>query len=482
MMPLVVNNPGSMLKLRLITIRDNAEQALKTLHKIGVLHVEDSRELKPVDRAAVEDERREVGDLLGFVDRVLGFLPEDEIVSIDEDVEVIYTRPFGEIAGEVKTLYNKTEKLHGRIDKLSQESAHFKELGKYLGPVAEQAELNLKDLRFSGDFVFSRIIVLSNDAYRGVSDELRKYVTENVVVAVGDETVVHAVAETRYREMVETLVAGAGGRILEIPDEDVSLKSFLETAGTRLEKLEQDSQKLLAELQEQIGGDLKRLVLLREALSAENERLLVLEKASEAKYVTLIEGWIPKDGSDEAIAEIREKIEYAFTDVREPERDEEPPVKFQNPKGFRPFQIVVNLFATPKYREWDPTPIISYSFAFFFGLMVCDVLYGIGIILMAKFLLKKFVDDDTTPAFKMFQRLLYICSGVAIVGGLLTGQYFGDIYSFFGIDSMALSGALEDTLQDPVMFIVISLVIGFIHVNIGHILAFIKAIKQKDRA
>jgi len=100
---------------------------------------------------------------------------------------------------------------------------------------------------------------------------------------------------------------------------------------------------------------------------------------------------------------------------------------------------------------------------------------------MAKFLLKKFVDDDTTPAFKMFQNLLYICSGVAIVGGLLTGQYFGDIFKFFGINSLAISRSLEITLQNPVTFIVIALVIGFIHVNIGHTLAFIKAIKQRDK-
>jgi V/A-type H+-transporting ATPase subunit I len=113
--------------------------------------------------------------------------------------------------------------------------------------------------------------------------------------------------------------------------------------------------------------------------------------------------------------------------------------------------------------------------------MICDVLYAIGLMLLGRFLLKKFVDDPTTENFKMFQRLLYISGGVAIVGGLLTGQYFGNIFDFVGLTNLALVQGVKEVLQDPISFIGIALAIGFIHVNIGHILAFAKAIKQRDK-
>ncbi|MFC1900748.1 V-type ATP synthase subunit I [Chloroflexota bacterium] len=481
MIPVLVNTPEPMLKLRVVTVKDNSEQTLKVLHRVGVLHIEESEELEPVDKAAIEDERREVNELLSFIDKVLVYLPQKEPVMLGDDVEVIYTRPFSEISGEVRTLYNKTDKLHERIDKLDTESSQLAELDKYLGPVSNQMNLTLKDLNFTGDYLFSRVIIFPGDAYENYHDEFGKYITENIVTTIDEETIVHAVAEVRDKEAIESLVAEIGGRILEVPDEDGSLEGFLEAAEGKLKGLEDEKAGMLKQLEVEVGEDLKRLILLKEALAAESERLQVLEKATEAKYVTLVEGWAPEPVVEPAIAEIREQIDYAFIDAREPEKDEEPPTKYRNPGGLKPFQIIVNMFATPKYREWDPTPIVTYSFAFFFGLMICDVLYAIGLMLLGKFLLKRFVDDPTTENFKMFQRLLYISSGVAIVGGLLTGQYFGNIFDFVGLTNLALVEGVKEVLQDPISFIGIALVIGFIHVNIGHILAFVKAIKDRDK-
>ena len=60
MIPVVVNSPDSMSKLRVITVRDDSERTLKVLHKVGVLHVEESHELEPVDKAAVEGNQRAI--------------------------------------------------------------------------------------------------------------------------------------------------------------------------------------------------------------------------------------------------------------------------------------------------------------------------------------------------------------------------------------------------------------------------------------
>jgi len=482
MIPLILNNPESMVKVRVMTVKDYSEKTLKTLHRIGVLHVEEGKELKPVDKAAIELEHREVNELLTFVDDVLSYIPREEQVSLEEDVEVIYTRPFSEIGNEVRLLYNKINQLHERIVKLNDEVQQLAELGRYLEPLAGQADLKLGDLKFSGDYLFSRVVVLSNEAYKSLHDKLKNYLFENIVTTVEGETIFHAVAKVRDQKIIESLVTDAGGKILQIPDEDLTLRGFLEITSSKIRSLEEELSKLREELQSKAREDLNRLALLREALSAENERLSVLEKACEAKYVTLIEGWIPANNAESAISEVRENIDYVFIDTRKPEQNEEPPTKMRNKGGIKPFQTIINLFATPKYREWDPTPIVAYSFALFFGIMVCDVLYALGIILLARFLLGKFTDDSSTDSFKLFQRMIYICGGVALVGGLLTGQYFGDIYTFFGIENLALVQSAKQALQDPVTFIIIALGIGFIHVNIGHLIALIKGIKERQKA
>lgn len=355
------------------------------------------------------------------------------------------------------------------------------ELRKYLEPLVRQTTLRLEDLKFSGDYLFSRVFVLSSEAYKNLHDKLKNYLFENVVATVEGETVFHAVAKVRDQKTIESLVSDAGGKIIQIPDEDLTLRDFLEITNGKIRSLEEELTRLREELQSKAREDLNRLTLLREALSAENERLSVLEKACEAKYVTLIEGWIPENNTESVISEVKENIDYVFIDTRQPEEPEEPPTKLKNLVGIKPFQTVVNLFATPKYREWDPSPIIAYSFALFFGLMVGDVIYALGIILLGKYFLAKLVDDPQSESFKLFQRLLYTCAGVALVIGLLSGSYLGNIYEFFGIGSLALVEGVQQTLQDPILFIVLALGIGFIHVNIGHVLALIKGVKERQK-
>ena len=481
MIPIFLSNPESMVKVRVITVKDDSEKTLKTLHKIGALHIEESKELKPIDRAAIEHEQREVSELLSFVDNVLGYIPQKEQVSLEEDIEVIYTKPFDEIGDEVRLLHNKINKLYERIVELCDEAQQLIELKRYLEPIARQTDVRLGDLKFSGDYLFSKVFVLSSERYETLHDELASYLFENVVATVENEIVFHAVAKVRDQTAIESLVTDAGGKIVQIPDEDLTLQSFLEITNSKIASLEEEITRLREELQSKAREDLNRIILLREALSAENERLSVLEKAAEAKYVTLIEGWIPEDDTETAISEVRENIDYVFLDTRKPEELEEPPSKLKNFRVTKPFQTIVNLFATPKYREWDPTPIISYSFAFFFGLMVGDVIYALGIILLSKFFLGKFVDDAQSDGFKLFQRLIYTCGGVALVVGLLSGTYLGNIYEFFGFKSLALVAGVQETLQDPLLFIMLAIGIGFVHVNIGHLLALIRGIKERQK-
>ncbi|MFO8143941.1 MAG: hypothetical protein R6T78_04645, partial [Dehalococcoidales bacterium] len=93
-----------MVKVRLVTLKDYSEKTLKTLHQTGVLHVEESRELEPVDRAAIENQRKETSELATLVNHMLAYLTKQEEVTPEEDVDVIYTRPFSEISREVRSI------------------------------------------------------------------------------------------------------------------------------------------------------------------------------------------------------------------------------------------------------------------------------------------------------------------------------------------------------------------------------------------
>ena len=101
---------------------------------------------------------------------------------------------------------------------------------------------------FSGDFLFSRVFVLSTEAYRTLHDRFAGYLFENVVAAVENETVFHVVAKIKDQAIIESLVTDTGGRILQIPDEESTLKDFLKINDDKIGVLDEQIAKLRGEL------------------------------------------------------------------------------------------------------------------------------------------------------------------------------------------------------------------------------------------
>ena len=480
MKPILYNTPEAMSRVRIITLQDNTETTLKLLHKAGVLHVEEGKELQPVDRAAIENQQREIAELQDFVGRMMSYIIDKEEVALGDDVEVIYTRPFGEVVKEVKMLHADFAEVGEKIARIDEGVEELKKSTGYLGALTQQLDLKLRDLHFSGGYLFSRVFVSSTESYHTIAEEIGKYFFESTTEAVGDETVLYTLGRMKNLEAVESLVYGAGGDFVPIPDEDSSLRDYLAASAARITELETRRQELVAQLRGRSKAELRRIALLRGVLMAERQRLAVLAKACEAKYVNLIEGWVPESSLEALNGDLRTNIEHVFIDSRKPEPAEEPPTKLKNAGPIRPFQTVVNLFATPKYREWDPTPIVAYSFATFFGLMIADVGYAVGLILFARFLLGRLLGGSDSEGFKMLQRLIYISSGVALVLGLLIGNYFGDVYVFFGFENLALSAGVSSLLQTPISFVILSIFIGWIHINIAHVSALVKSVREKN--
>ncbi len=482
MIPLIVSKPDPMSKIRVIVIKDDVEKTLKVLQEIGTLHIEKSEELSPVDRAIIERGRRSTEELLSFVNDMLSYIPQGEVKNeaLEDDITVMYTRPFSELEKEVNKLYTSLSDLHQKTVAFNEEIKQLDGLKKYLGSLFGTANLRLRDLNFSGKHLSSRTMVISHETYEGIIGRLKQYILTYTITHVEDEAVLYVVTHTENLKTIASLVMESGGRMLNIPSDDVSLEEFLNVTDKRLRSLEAEATKLRIVLHDKVKENLKNLILMRGALIAEHERFTVLEKASQAKYLALIEGWLPETKFDVAATGIKDIVEHVYVDTRTPEKTEEPPTKQTNMGGVSPFEVILGLFGVPNYREWDPTAIMAYSFAIFYSFMNGDVIYGIGLILVVRFLLAKLSGNPgTSIGFKQFQGVLYICGIFGIISGLLQGAYLGDIYKFFGINSLALSKSVESVTSNPVMYIVVALVVGTIHVNIAHVFGFIKAIKQK---
>ncbi|MBN1856819.1 MAG: hypothetical protein JW846_07700 [Dehalococcoidia bacterium] len=478
----IVNSPEPMSRMRVVTSKDLAGQALKVLQRSGVLHAEESTELTPVDRDAIESERRQVSTLLANIDDVLAYIPGDRVVKLKADVDVFYTRPLSEISEDTKRQCTKLTVMHERVRKLEAEQREMNELKAVVSELAPKAELSIADLGFTGKHLFSRLAAFPRDVFQAMNAQFERYALSQETVEVGESSYLYFIGNSRDIEAAEASIADAGGRLMSVPQESTSLVQFASKSDTESTRIAGELTRLHADIEVQTTENLENLVLLREALLAESQRLGVLEQACEAKYVTLIEGWVPRASVQQATGDLREHIGYVYVDSRDVRPSEEPPSKLRNLKALRPFETVVNLFGTPKYREWDPTPIIAYSFAFFFGVMLGDAVYGLLLMLITRYFLPKLVDDPSTDGFRQFRTLMYICAGSAVVVGALTGTYLGDFFTkFLHAPNLALSKSIQAVYLDTMTFIVISLGIGLIHVNIGHVLMLIRGIKERKK-
>lgn len=480
MMPLFINTPEPMVKMRVITVKDSTEKTLRRLQEIGVLHVEEAKELEPVDKVAIERDRNRVRKALTSIHDILTCLPGERKVFLPEDVR---HQSLDKITDQVSRFHDRFSKLTGRTDRLKKKIASLEELGKLLGFLAHEINMPLKDLHYSGSYLFTNVVAFSEEAYKIFSKRANRYLLQDITVPAEGKVVTYFIARAENRNVIETLMRNLGVTTLKIPGEELTLREFMAENDEMIRRRKGDIEELQKEIQRMVEENLDQIVLFRESLTAVCERLSVLRQACEARYATLIEGWVPQSNIDAATSSLKETMEYVYIDTRNPDPIDEPPTKLQNPSGIKSFQVIVSLFSLPKYGDWDPTPIVAYFFAFFFGLMLNDVIYAIGLILTAGFLLNKLVDDPTSEEVHLFRNVLYISGSAALLFGLLSGTYLGNFLNmYFNVElkTIALVTQVQKHLSDPVSFIILSLVIGLIHVNAAHILALIKGVNERN--
>ncbi|MGZ8889956.1 MAG: V-type ATP synthase subunit I, partial [Nitrososphaeraceae archaeon] len=127
-----------------------------------------------------------------------------------------------------------------------------------------------------------------------------------------------------------------------------------------------------------------------EELEIENQKLGVIEDLGVTNDAFALEGWIPRSRI--------ENVKTAFasyskgTIIYEFETKENPPTLLANPKRFKVFESFVRFYSLPSGNEFDPTLIFGLIFPIFYGLMIGDVGYGLVILLVSLWVIRRVQD------------------------------------------------------------------------------------------
>ena len=199
-------------------------------------------------------------------------------------------------------------------------------------------------------------------------------------------------------------------------------------------------------------------------IAADKEKIKT--KLLKTKRTFFLEGWIPQKCAKKA-AELLDDYEcyYAF---REPEAEEEVPVLLENRSFFRPTEAITEMYSLPSYWGFDPTSIYALFYIVFFGMMFSDAGYGLLMAIGCFIILKKFDLEGTT--WKMI-RLFFYCGISTFVWGALFGGWFGDVVTVFSSTFLGKAAELKplwfNPLDDPMKLLILSLILGVIHLFIG---------------
>lgn len=294
------------------------------------------------------------------------------------------------------------------------------------------------------------------------------------------ETAVLVVVSATAADKVERLLVDA--RVQEIPVPAAfgggSLAAAIPLMLARLGEIPAEVEKVQADraaLAREAGP------VLRGARAAIHDRLQALEAerlASATERAFVIDGWVPVRARGDLERGLHQRCgdEVVVTEVaREHWASDQAPVVLANPRLFRPFEALIGLMPLPRYGSIDPTPFVAVFFPAFFGLMVGDIGYGIVLAILGLLLHRR---SRPGTMLRNVAEIIGPCALAAIVGGVLYGEFFGDLGTrWFGLRPLLFSR--EEAI---VPFLLLSVAVGAVHILLGLVLGAVNARGAPRRA
>ncbi len=265
-------------------------------------------------------------------------------------------------------------------------------------------------------------------------------------------------------------------------------KELRGTAKENREKLRRELEILRRRYDEEIasirekGQHADRLESLLDRIRQYLAREEATERLRSRGAVTLLRGWLPAEKEAEFRA-LMEKTDCAY-ELREPEEEEYPdvPVQLKNNRLTRPLNMVTEMYSLPAYNGIDPNPVMAPFFILFYGIMMADMGYGLLMMLASWIVMKRAKPNGDT--MKHLVPLAGLCGVSTFIMGALTGGFFGDLIpqlvKMYDPESTFALPALFSPLDDALMVLIGSLVIGFVQILTGMTISAVRKCRAGD--
>jgi len=283
----------------------------------------------------------------------------------------------------------------------------------------------------------------------------------------------------------------------DIKPETLRILSEHDFQEVKLPKLEGDPKKVISTNQGQVRdlqADLQRIEADIEKIrkqfadfivsSEEHLSIEVMKEETPLKIATtensfVIDGWVPKSRFREIQRTLNARCGLlVFVEAIAAEKEDEPPTRLKNSKIVKPFELFINMGSTPKYEEIDPTVMLFITFPLFFGFMIGDLGFGMGLFLVGLVVRLKM---KGSPVLKNFGTIVMAGGLIASIFGLFVyAEAFGipfhppplsDEASWESIGYIPIHPMIEK-MNDVNELLALSMLAGWVHLTVGLVFGF----------
>ena len=495
-----------MKKVSLIVHQNYVEEVIKSLHETGLLEIIDIAKdepdtLKDFERASMHPDAdvcvnyelrlSRLIDILkdvkskpgGIKDMLNPQLPEIKTVE-DCSLEELCSYAEGMLGTIEKNILSRDQKLNELDRRKDEINLDFEKLG-YL----KDFDLDVSDIGQSDYLIVKAGITSDLDALQSEINAIDKSLLKSKQFVKGKEKewavliAVYISEKNKIEKICREHITEFDFSGLTGPPK-VILKSF-KNEKTEIEK---EKKKIRSEVKVFAKEQLNDLLATREEIQLEGFRKEVSKNFTKTDSTYIIKGWVLEKNEDrfENLIETSSDGCIIYDSKTPSANPDNPPTHIETPRWADGFKGLLTMFATPRYNEINPTIIMGFFFVLFFGVMLGDAGYGLIILILS--LYGYFKLGKHSDMFRSWSFMGIWMGVVTTIAGFLTNSCFGDLIPrfFYGnpevpLYSVEIAGIHlpANSIKDPITILVIALIFGLIHLNVGVILGIIQAFKDK---
>jgi len=460
-----------MKKIEILTLASDEPRVTEAVGEMGVLHL--TRALAeggatPLETPESDETEARLDTLLAQADALceaLGISERKPPDALPHPTIQEAERELAEIENAAREITEERGALDAarlRLENLLRDTAILRDID---APVEQLEQLSFLHFAIGG---------MGRHAAAATEEELGDRAVVLPYTSPYGEKKVVAISSKKGRWALESALEKHGFKRDKLPEDETGVpERIIELAEGRMGDVLARTKELNEALRAAAGEHADRLLAARLRIRTELRMMKARAHFAHTWATMLITGWLPEDRVHalcEAVLDITQG--RAVIEIRDPQPDDdEPPTLVRNPSIFRPFELLVSEYSTPRYSEIEPTPFIAVLFVLMFGLMFGDVGHS-GLLLIAGVALwlrgkGRWRDGGI---------ILTCCSISGILFGVIYGSYFGK--HEIGGTELGLLQPLKNVEQ----LLGITVLFGVGVISLGIILNIINRFRRREYA